>query len=104
MFATIKRAFRKLDTSEADAAIALAARQHQEVRVRARALRMDVSCADPVAALGRIACAVQHHAGPVLRNLYPPPHGTPAEMQRALGSLEGVPHGPGTGVARRRAE
>lgn len=64
MFATIRRAFRKMDTSEVDAAIAEAKAGHRGVQVRARALRRDVSCGDPVG-------AVRALAEPVLQALAP---------------------------------
>lgn len=100
MFATLKRAFRKMDTSEVDAAIAHAGAAHQAVRVRARALRMDVGCGRPGEAIERITNAVRRNAGPVLRNLYSPPESTPADMQMMLGALEGAPHGTGSTMAR----
>lgn len=58
MFAKLARVFRPLDTSEFDAAMSTATAQHRAVRVRARALRMDVSCGDPEEVLRRIGAAI----------------------------------------------
>lgn len=60
MFAALRRAFRPLDTSQADAAIAEAERGHREVQVRARAVRMDVSCGKPGEAVRKLTEALDH--------------------------------------------
>lgn len=72
MFARIMQAFRPLDTTEADAAIAAANRSQKDVAVRARALRMDVSCGDPAEVIERMAARVLGSAGCILRSAYEP--------------------------------
>lgn len=64
MFATIRRAFRKMDTTEVDAAIAEAQAGHRGVQVRARALRRDVSCGDPIGAVRALAEPVLNAMAP----------------------------------------
>jgi len=51
----IIQAFRPLDTSHVDAAFAEATQAQKDVRVRARALRMDMSCGDPAAAIEKLS-------------------------------------------------
>jgi hypothetical protein len=70
MFARIMQAFRPLDLTEADAAIDAAARSQKDVAVRARALRMDVSCGDPAAVMERFAARIMGSAGHMLRTAY----------------------------------
>jgi hypothetical protein len=70
MFARIMQAFRPLDLTEADAAIDAAARSQKDVAVRARALRMDVSCGDPAAVMERFAARIMGGAGHILRTVY----------------------------------
>lgn len=83
MFARIIQAFRPLDTSAADAAIAAAASTQREVAVRARALRMDVSCGDPTAVLERMAGRLIGSAGHMLRTVYEPTTQEPLPPQMA---------------------
>lgn len=73
MFARIARAFRPLDTSEVDAAIAAAQRGQRDVRVRARALRMDVSCGDATAAIAIATTRMRDSAGAMLRAIFDTP-------------------------------
>lgn len=87
LFARITRAFRPLDTSELDADIAEAAAAHQQVRVRARALRMDVSCGDAAAAIGRVTVRSANQAGEFLRRLYVVDERTPDVMHQLLGRM-----------------
>jgi hypothetical protein len=82
----MRRAFSKLDTTEADAAIALAARSQRDVQVRARALRMDVSCGNPGDAIDRIAGNVMAKAGHMLRAIYHP-EPVPEDMRRRLDEI-----------------
>ncbi len=72
MFARIIQAFRPLDMTEAHAAIAAAQRSQKDVAIRARALRMDVSCGDPQAVIERVAARVMGSAGHMLRTVYEP--------------------------------
>lgn len=71
MLGKFARIFRPLDTSEFDAAMSDATAQHRAVQVRARALRMDVSCGDPEEVLRRIGSAI-------VTNLCLSPQGTQA--------------------------
>lgn len=73
MFARIARAFRPLDTSAVDAAIAQANAEHRAVSVRARALRMSISCDDPTGSIARMTASVADGAGYLLRRV----HGAP---------------------------
>lgn len=70
MIARIMRAFRPLDTSHVDAAIACASTQYRGVQVRARALRRDVSCDGAAAVMGRFSDQVRAFAGHLLRDIY----------------------------------
>ena len=73
MWSMIARAFRPLDTSVVDAAIADANAQHRAVSVRARALRMSISCDDPEGVISRMSASVADGAGYLLRKV----HGAP---------------------------
>lgn len=86
MFDAIRRAFRPLDTTAADEAIAAAERGHRDVQVRARALRMDVGCGDPVEAIRRLTAPVDHRGG-FFSRLFCPADDTPADMKGLLGKL-----------------
>lgn len=88
MFGRIARAFRPLDTTEVDAAIATAAKAHRDVHVRARALRMDVSCADPVAAIAALTRKVIPLGGAVtFAKVFAVTEPTPADMKDMLGKM-----------------
>ena len=84
MFASIKRAFRKLDTAELDASIEAANAQHRRTRACARALRMDVSCGDGGQVVRRIATRMGNTLGRTLRELNQPVTEEDAEMQALL--------------------
>lgn len=77
MFARIARAFRPLDTSEVDAAIAQANAEHRAVSVRARALRMSISCDDPTGTISRMTASVANGAGYLLRQVHGAPTSEP---------------------------
>ena len=63
MIRRLVRLFRPLDTSAADAAIKEAEQSIHAVRVRARALRMDLSCGDPGEVIRRMAGDVRARSG-----------------------------------------
>lgn len=89
MFAAIRRAFRPLDTTEVDQAIQAAADGHRDVQVRARALRRDVSCGDPVAAVRAFAAPVLAAIAPAspFDKIFPLSADVPADMQGLLRKL-----------------
>jgi hypothetical protein len=84
----LARVFRRLDTSEADAAIAQAADAQRAVQVRARALRMDIGCGDAGSAV-RLSQRVAHIAGDKLREMFGPPaeQPIPADMQEMVSRI-----------------
>jgi hypothetical protein len=88
MMQAIMRAFRPLDTSEADEAIAAAQRAHKDVQVRARALRMDVSCGDATAILKRKGELIVQAGQTMLGRLYSVDEVVPADMMLLLGKLD----------------
>lgn len=89
MFARIARAFRPLDTSAVDAAIAHANAEHRAVSVRARALRMSISCDGATDAIGSMATRVADGAGYLLRQVHAAPisEPVPPAMLRLLDRL-----------------
>ena len=88
MFAMLKRAFRPLDTSAVEAAIAEAKAEQHQVRVRARALRMDISCGAPGVQVDTFMKQVTARAGAMLREIYEPQPGPlPAPLQQLLDRL-----------------
>ncbi len=91
MFATLARAFRPLDTTAVDAAIAEARCEHQAVRVRARALRMSINCDDVSGTVNRMRVKVADSAGHVLRQIFSEPitEPVPPPMLRLLDKLGG---------------
>lgn len=64
--------FRPLDVSAAHAALDELDRSQRNVAVRARALRMDVSCGDPGVAIRRITGQVRSRAAGLLHSFYDP--------------------------------
>lgn len=82
----LRRAFTHLDTTEADEAVALAARSQRDIQVRARALRMDVSCGNPADAIDRLASNVVSKAGHLLRATFHV-QPTPDDMRRTLDKI-----------------
>ncbi|MCP3735611.1 hypothetical protein M9979_12080 [Sphingomonas sp. RP10(2022)] len=89
MFARLARAFRPLDTTAVDAAIADANAQHRAVTVRARALRMSISCDGAADAIGGMATRVADGAGYLLRQVHAAPtmEPVPPAMLRLLDRL-----------------
>ncbi|WP_294138336.1 hypothetical protein [Sphingomonas sp.] len=89
MFARLARAFRPLDTTVVDAAIADANAQHRAVSVRARALRMSINCDDPTGAIGRMSASVADGAGYLLRCVHGAPtmEPVPPTMLRLLDQI-----------------
>jgi hypothetical protein len=87
MFATLKRAFSPLDTTDVDAAIAEATSAHRGVRVRARALRMDVSCSNPGDAIAVLRKGTLSAAENIINQCFGAPRPTPADMQELLGKI-----------------
>jgi hypothetical protein len=69
--------FRRLDTTSCCAALDEAEKAQRGVRVRTRAIGMDVSCGDPAAAVRRIMERIRHPFMTVLP-------GIPADMQGLL--------------------
>ncbi len=85
MLSTIRRAFRPLDTSDVDTAIASARAAHRDVQVRARALRRDVSCGDPIAAIRQLAEPVLAALAPQTPfDVFKADPNTPADMAALL--------------------
>lgn len=70
IFGALARAFTPLDTSEAEAAIAAAARSQRDIAVRTRALRMDLSCGDPIEAIEKLTGNVRSKAAHALRAIF----------------------------------
>lgn len=89
MFARIARAFRPLDTSAVDAAIAQANAEHRAVSVRARALRMSIGCDGAIDAIGTMATRAADGAGYLLRQIHAAPttEPVPPTMLRLLDRL-----------------
>lgn len=90
MIAKIMRAFRALDTSQVDAAIACAFAQHRGVQVRARALRRDVGCDGAVDAIGRLSGQVRSFAGNLLRDVFyePTNEDVPPDMTALVNRID----------------
>jgi hypothetical protein len=59
--------FRRLDTASCDAALDRAEKAQRDMGIRTRALRMDISCGDPVAAMRRLVSKFSH---PFMRPIY----------------------------------
>ena len=89
MFDRLMRVFRPLDTRAVDAAIAEAGAAQRDVRVRARALRMDVACGDPGPQVEAFVAQLRRGAGAVLRDIYHAPvaEQLPRDLQQLLDHL-----------------
>jgi hypothetical protein len=72
--------FRRLDTTEADQAIARAETAQRGLLVRNRAVSMDVACGDPKAALARLFHHFRHR-------LFSVPEGLPDGWQGLLDKM-----------------
>lgn len=86
MWNRIARALRPMDTTEFDEALAEARNAHKAVQVRARALRMDVGCGDPVEAIRRLTTPVPGR-GNMWSRLFHVDHDTPEDLRGLLGKL-----------------
>lgn len=68
--ACFKRLFAPLDTTDVDAKLDALEASVKAKSVRARALRMDISCGDPSAAIERMTGQVRTFAGQLLRDVF----------------------------------
>ncbi len=66
----LARALKPADTSELDAAFEEARKAQHAVKVRSRALRMDVACGNPADLILRLTSNVANHAGAFLRHAF----------------------------------
>lgn len=93
MLHSITRPFRKLDTSAVEAALSDYEQSQRQVAVRARALRMDVTCGDVCETAKKVASILSsaaHTTGRTLRHIWQQTVDEPLsdEMNQLLGKLE----------------
>ncbi len=94
MIASLSRLFQPLDTSEADAALDRLAKSQKAVTVRARALGMDVGCAEicdkAQQRVRQIVAAGRRVAGQTLRQIYQATvdEPIPDDLKDLLGKLD----------------